>query len=157
MIFIGDEGQLPPVGAAFSPALNIEYLQNHYPKLSLSGAQMTEVLRQSYDSDILLNATALRSAPENSFPRFEIHSKNDLIRLPGNELEDTIDSAYSNYGSTETIVITRSNKRANLFNQQIRARILWYEEKVVANDLLMVVRNNYFWLNDKSKTGFCIF
>ncbi len=154
MIFIGDEGQLPPVGGEFSPALNSEHLQNHYPKLTISGEQLTEVLRQSFDSDILLNATALRSAPENSFPRFEIHKKNDLIRLPGDELEDTLDSCFSNYGATETIVVTRSNKRANLFNQQIRSRIFWYDEKVVANDLLMVVRNNYFWLDDKSKTGF---
>jgi exodeoxyribonuclease-5 len=154
LILIGDEGQLPPVGAAFSPALNVEHLQNNYPKLSINAEQLTEVLRQSFDSDILLNATALRSAPENSFPHFEIHKKNDLIRLPGEELEDTLDSAFSNYGATETIFITRSNKRANLFNQQIRARIFWYEEKVVANDLLMVVRNNYFWLDDKSKTGF---
>lgn len=154
MILIGDEGQLPPVGAEFSPALNQEHLANHYPQLSISSAQLTDVLRQSFDSDILLNATALRSAPENSFPQFEIHRKNDLIRLPGDELEDTLDSAFNNFGVTETIVITRSNKRANLFNQQIRARIFWYDEKVVSNDLLMVVRNNYFWLDDKSKTGF---
>lgn len=154
MILIGDEGQLPPVGADFSPALNAAYLSSHYPQLVISTAQLTDVLRQSFDSDILLNATALRSAPENSFPRFEMHNKNDLIRLPGDELEDTLDSAFSNYGVSETIVITRSNKRANLFNQQIRARIFWYDEKIVSNDLLMVVRNNYFWLGDKSKTGF---
>lgn len=154
MILIGDEGQLPPVGAEFSPALNQEHMQNHFPRLSISSAQLTKVLRQSYDSDILLNATALRSAPEKSYPRFDLHRKNDLIRLPGHELEDTLDSAINNFGITETIVITRSNKRANQFNQQIRARIFWYDEKIVANDLLMVVRNNYFWLDDKSKTGF---
>ena len=154
LILIGDEGQLPPVGSDFSPALNVDYLSNHYPQLLINSAQLTTVLRQSLDSDILLNATALRSAPENSFPRFELHQKNDLIRLPGEELEDTLDSAFSNYGVTDTIFITRSNKRANLFNNQIRSRIFWYDEKVVTNDLLMVVRNNYFWLDDKSKTGF---
>jgi exodeoxyribonuclease-5 len=154
LVLIGDEGQLPPVGSAFSPALNVDYLSNHFPQLLINSAQLTTVLRQSLDSDILLNATALRSAPENSFPRFELHQKNDLIRLPGEELEDTLDSAFSNYGVTDTIFITRSNKRANLFNNQIRSRIFWYDEKVVSNDLLMVVRNNYFWLDDKSKTGF---
>jgi exodeoxyribonuclease-5 len=154
LVLIGDEGQLPPVGSAFSPALNVDYLSNHFPQLIINSAQLTTVLRQSLDSDILLNATALRSAPENSFPRFELHKKNDLIRLPGEELEDTLDSAFSNYGIKDTIFITRSNKRANLFNNQIRSRIFWFDEKIVSNDLLMVVRNNYFWLDDKSKTGF---
>src|SRR5690554_5843871 len=143
LILIGDEGQLPPVGADFSPALNFEYMSNHYPQLDISEHQLTEVLRQAVDSDILKNATALRSASENAYPSFDLSGKNDLIRLEGGDLEDELDSAINNYGVTETLVITRSNKRANLFNQQMRARIFWFDEKIVANDLLMVVRNNY--------------
>ena len=154
LILIGDEGQLPPVGTDFSPALNLEYMQNHYFQLHIEEFQLSNVLRQAKDSDILKNATDLRSATDNKYPRFNLGGNNDLIRLEGTELEDVLDSSFSNYGETETLVITRSNKRANLFNQQIRARIFWYEEKIEANDLLMVVRNNYFWLGEQSKIGF---
>lgn len=154
LILIGDEGQLPPVGSDFSPALNLEYMANNYSQLEISGYQLSEVLRQAEGSDILKNATALRSAPENSYPSFDLSGKNDLVRLEGGDLEDLLDSSISNYGVTETLIITRSNKRANLFNQQIRSRIFWFDEKLVANDLLMVVRNNYFWLGDDSKLGF---
>lgn len=154
LILIGDEGQLPPVGSDFSPALNIDYMSRHYSQLDISSYQLSEVLRQAKDSDILKNATALRSAQESTYPSFDVSGRNDLIRLDGGELEDELDSAISNYSVEDTLVITRSNKRANLFNQQIRSRIFWYDEKVVANDLLMVVRNNYYWLGDNSKYGF---
>ncbi|HLV43130.1 MAG TPA: ATP-binding domain-containing protein [Brumimicrobium sp.] len=154
LILIGDEGQLPPVGSDFSPALNLEYMSNHYSQLTIEGYQLSNVLRQAKDSDILKNATDLRTATEKIYPSFDLSGKNDLIRLEGGDLEDELDSAFSNFGITETLVITRSNKRANLFNQQIRSRIFWFDEKIVANDLLMVVRNNYFWLGDNSKLGF---
>lgn len=154
MILIGDEGQLPPVGSDFSPALNLDYLQNYYPRLQIEDFRLTTVLRQATDSDILANATYLRSATESAYPQFTLRKKNDLIRLNGEDLEDTLDSAFSNYGREETLFITRSNKRVNLFNQQIRNRIFWYEEEVVGNDLLMVVRNNYFWLGKETKDNF---
>ncbi|MEX2485584.1 MAG: AAA family ATPase [Brumimicrobium sp.] len=154
LIFIGDEAQLPPVGADFSPALNLDYMQNFYSNVFIQHFQLSHVLRQAKNSDILANATALRSAQDNSYPSFFKTKNSDLHRLMGDELEDELDSAFTNFGVTDTIVITRSNKRANLFNQQIRSRIFWYEENVVANDLLMVVRNNYFWLDDKSQAGF---
>src|SRR5690554_4304723 len=154
LILIGDEGQLPPVGSDFSPALNTEYISNHYPQLHIEGYQLSKVLRQAINSDILKNATKLRSASENTYPSFDLSGRNDLIRLEGKDLEDQLDTAFSHFGITETLVITRSNKRANLFNQQIRSRIFWFDEKIVANDLLMVVRNNYFWLGDNSKYGF---
>ena len=154
IIFIGDVAQLPPVGSDFSPALNLEYLQQNYGRLTVLGFQLKNVLRQAEGSDILINATQLRSAPENAFPKFSISSNKDLIRLPGDELQDALDSAFSTNGRDETIIITRSNKRANLYNQQVRSRILWYEEDICGGDLVMVVRNNYFWLDDKSQAGF---
>lgn len=154
IIFIGDVAQLPPVGSDFSPALNQEYLSQHYSRLTILGFQLKNVLRQAEGSDILINATQLRSAPENTFPKFSIGSNKDLIRLPGDELQDALDSAFSKYGRDETIIITRSNKRANLYNQQVRSRILWYEEDICGGDLVMVVRNNYFWLDDTSQAGF---
>lgn len=154
IIFIGDVAQLPPVGSDFSPALNLAYLQQNYGRLTVLGFQLKNVLRQAEGSDILINATQLRTAPENAFPKFSISSNKDLIRLPGDELQDALDSAFATYGRDETIIITRSNKRANLYNQQVRSRILWYEEDICGGDLVMVVRNNYFWLDDKSQAGF---
>ncbi len=154
LIFIGDRGQLPPVGTDFSPALQQSYLENHFPRLHISHFELSEVLRQAYNSAILENATALRSSPEHSFPHIQLRGDSDLKSIDGSELEDILDSSFSNYGDTNTIVITRSNKRANLFNEQVRARIFWYEEQIVANDLLMVVRNNYFWLGEDVSSNF---
>lgn len=154
LIFVGDEGQLPPVGSDFSPALNEEYLKNYYPELIIHSTRLKKVLRQTEDSDILLNATRLRSAPEGSFPEIQLTHKPDLVRINGADLQDELESSYANFGADETIIITRSNKRANQFNQQIRNRILWFEEDLCGGDMLMVVKNNYFWLEDKSEAGF---
>jgi exodeoxyribonuclease-5 len=154
LIFVGDEGQLPPVGSDFSPALNEAYLQNYYPELVIQSTRLAKVLRQAEDSDILLNATRLRSAPEGSFPEIQLTNKPDLVRVNGADLQDELETSYSNFGADETIIITRSNKRANQFNQQIRNRILWFEEDLCGGDMLMVVKNNYFWLEDKSEAGF---
>ena len=109
LIFIGDEAQLPPVGADFSPALNLDYMNNFYPNLLINHFQLSNVLRQATNSDILSNATALRSAPDNTYPSFFKTKNSDLIRLTGEDLEDELDSAFSNYGATDTIVITKSN------------------------------------------------
>lgn len=154
LIFVGDEGQLPPVGSDFSPALNLNYLQHEYSELNLSEFRLTKVLRQSEDSDILLNATLLRSAAEKSYPSIQLTGKTDLVAILGDDLQDALEASYSNFGSEETIVITRSNKRANLYNQQIRNRILWFEEDLCGGDVLMVVKNNYFWLGEESEAGF---
>ncbi|MDD2982833.1 MAG: AAA family ATPase [Crocinitomicaceae bacterium] len=154
LIFVGDEGQLPPVGSDFSPALNLKYLEREYSELNLTEFRLTKVLRQSEDSDILLNATLLRSAAEKSYPSIQLTGKPDLVSILGNDLQDALESSYSNFGSEETIVITRSNKRANQYNQQIRNRILWFEEDLCGGDVLMVVKNNYFWLGEESAAGF---
>lgn len=154
LIFIGDRAQLPPVGSDTSPALDKNYLNNYFSQLTIWDIELRNVLRQAEDSAILANATALRSAPENSYPKFSLPKNTDLFRIIGDELQDALESAYADYGKEETIVITRSNKRANLFNQEIRGRILWMEDHINQGDQLMVVRNNYFWLDDKSQAGF---
>jgi exodeoxyribonuclease-5 len=153
LIFLGDRGQLPPVGSLESPALEANYLKNAYPKLDICSVQLTEVVRQEKESGILFNATGLRSTEFPDVFDFDF-SFPDFHFVEGDELQELIDSTFSNYGAEECIVITRSNKRANLYNGHIRSRILWYEDILCQNDCLMVVKNNYFWLNDESKAGF---
>lgn len=154
LILIGDEGQLPPVGSDFSPALNDEYMSNHFPSLNVQSFRLKEVLRQSEDSEVLRNATLLRNTNWVDYPKFDLKKGGDLIRINGLELQDALESSYSNFGTEETILITRSNKNANEYNRQIRGRILWYEEQLCSGDILMVVKNNYFWLGDDTKIGF---
>jgi len=154
LILLGDEGQLPPVGSDFSPALSADYLRQHFPKCTLTEARLTQVVRQTEGSSILLNATKLRSAEEHEFPRFELEEKGDLIRLPGDETQERIEASFSQVGVEETIIITRSNKRANAFNQHIRSVVFDFEEDLCSGDLLMAVKNNYFWLSDDSSIGF---
>ena len=153
LVFLGDEGQLPPVGSSESPALNSEYLKKAFPSLKIREFRLTEVLRQDQQSGILWNATPLRSLVFPEKMTFNT-SFSDFIRLSGEDLQDELETCYSRFGSEETIVITRSNKRANLYNQHIRGRILWFEELLCQNDRLMVVKNNYYWLDDQSKAGF---
>ncbi len=153
LILLGDVGQLPPVGATFSPALNQEYLENYFPRLKIYAAKLSEVLRQQEDSDILVNATGLRKK-KNKLPRLKLQKGGDVELVNGGELQDALESSFSNYGTEETIVITRSNKRCNEYNRQIRARVFWYEEQLCNGDLLMVVKNNYHWLKDEPEMGF---
>ncbi len=154
LILIGDDGQLPPVGSDFSPALNLEYMKNHYSNLNISHYKLTSVIRQSNDSEILRNATLLRNTEWGSYPKFELVRNSDLKRINGLELQEELEKSYSEDGMSETMIVTRSNKQANLYNQHIRGRILWYEEQLCSGDQLMVVKNNYYWLEDDSKMGF---
>lgn len=154
LILLGDEGQLPPVGSDYSPAMSLEYMQNHFPSILFETFKLSEVLRQANDSEVLRNATLLRNTKWESYPKFSIKKQSDLIRITGDELQDYLESSMNQLGVDDTILITRSNKRANAFNQQIRGRILWYEEELCAGDCLMVVKNNYFWQDDESKMGF---
>lgn len=154
LILLGDEGQLPPVGCDYSPALDKNYLKHNYIALNITAFSLTQVLRQADESGILFNATKLRSLEDDEEPVFVTKGFTDFIRLPGDEFQDSLESSYSNYGVEDTIIITRSNKRANAYNNQIRARLLWYEEALCAGDCLMVVKNNYYWLDDESKMGF---
>lgn len=153
LLLMGDTAQLPPVGEEESPALSPEALQGY--GLEIVKAQLTQVVRQGEQSGILWNATRLRRliAGNNchTLPKIRLAGFSDIRLLPGNELTDTLESCYDRDGLDETIVICRSNKRANLYNKGIRAQILWREDELNTGDLLMVAKNNYHWA-EKQKT-----
>jgi len=159
MLFLGDSCQLPPVGLVQSPALDIELLSQSY-YLDLQSFILSDVVRQSLESGILSVATAIRAkinSPKYSelLPLFgKLNAFADVISITGVDMPDAMQQAFHEYGRENCVVITRSNKRANLFNQAIRERILFHENEVAAGDHLMVVRNNYFWLPEESKAGF---
>ena len=156
ILFLGDTAQLPPVGASESPALNPTYLQDHFG-LKVFSAELKEVLRQEKKSGILENATALREqllAENISKPSMQVKNFKDFFYITGEKLVDGINYAYDHFGMDETLIICRSNKNANLYNQQIRARILFREEFISSGDFLMVVKNNYHWLPESSDGEF---
>jgi exodeoxyribonuclease-5 len=156
LILVGDTAQLPPVGMDLSPALDEDFLFTSY-HLNLEFNELTEVVRQAEDAEILTNATYLRNkiALNNTkLPLFNSVNQSDVKTISGLELEDELSDAYGKFGDENVMVITRSNKRANLFNLQIRARIRWLEDELSAGDFLMIVKNNYFWLDDSAKAGF---
>ena len=154
LILVGDTAQLPPVGSNDSPALNIDFLKASY-HLNIKQVELKQVARQQDASGILLNATHLRECIlnfEGAFPKLNLFP--DVVRLSGDELEDALNNAYSKYGFNEVLIVTKSNKRANLFNQAIRNRIRYMDDDLCGGDLMMVVKNNYFWLDEKSDAGF---
>lgn len=156
LILIGDTAQLPPVGLSVSPALEPEFLKNTY-RLKTRVIELKEVMRQASWSGILANATFLRiKLADQSFkpPFLNLHGDDDIRRLDGSMLEDELNDAFGRGGGSEAIVITSSNKRANIYNQEIRRRVLYREEEISAGDMLMVVKNNYFWLPAESPAGF---
>ena len=155
VVFVGDIGQLPPVGSEESPALNTAYFQYHYPKLQTEDFQLVDVVRQQKESGILHNATLIRNAQQNgTFPKIELKKYKDVVEVEGNELLAEIESCYDHFGSDEVMIVTRSNKRATLYNQNIRNRILYMEDELCGGDLLMVVKNNYYWIDPLSAAGF---
>lgn len=151
LIFVGDKGQLPPVGMSKSPALDATFLKENY-SFDIIQSELKDVVRQESESGILEISLQLREFQEDIM--LLNHNKTDAIALSGLDLQDALESSISNYGQDNVMVVTRSNKRANLFNQQIRTRILWQEDDVNAGDVLMVVSNNYYWLDVKSEAGF---
>ncbi|EMY3483974.1 AAA family ATPase [Flavobacterium psychrophilum] len=157
MILLGDTAQLPPVQLDISPALDTDTLSLHYNK-DVYSIEFDEVMRQEENSGILYNATELRELLKdvffNSF-KFNLKGFKDIIRLSdGYDIQDAINTAYSNYSIEDTAFIVRSNKRANQYNQQIRTKILDKESELSTGDFLMVVKNNYFWLKDSDQAGF---
>lgn len=146
MILLGDTAQLPPVGCSKSPAMNVEVLKSY--GLRVTRAVMTEVVRQDNDSGILYNATWLRKAMRlnpRPWPRLFINRFADVVSVQGEELEDELSRCYSDSGITETLLVTRSNKRAVSFNLGIRSRILYREEELCRDELLLIAKNNYLW------------
>ncbi|MBT2161652.1 MULTISPECIES: ATP-dependent DNA helicase [Zobellia] len=157
LILIGDTAQLPPVHLNISPALDPDKLALNYDK-EVVRLELDEVVRQAEDSGILVNATLLREQLQSNFTdEFKFHLSNfkDIVRLvDGYEIQEAIDTSYSENGKEETAFIVRSNKRANLYNENIRSRILFLENEIAVGDFMMVVKNNYFWLSPNSEAGF---
>lgn len=156
LLILGDIAQLPPVGQISSPALNPEVMKGY--GLDVNYFCLTEVARQSRDSGILYNATLLREVMAQGepydLPNLHIAGFRDIRRVSGSELIEELSNAYSRSGTDGTIVITRSNKRANQFNMGIRNQILWREEEIGGGDLLLVAKNNYHWCKDFKEVDF---
>ncbi len=156
LILIGDTAQLPPVGTDVSPALNKEYLNASY-HMEFTECELTEVVRQAKESGILSNATLLRdmiNEEDYNLPFFDTDGFVDIQRISGAELEESLNDSYSRGGRENIVIICRSNKRANIYNQEIRKRILFQENEISTGDYMMVLKNNYFWLPEESETGF---
>src|SRR6056300_752087 len=157
LMFVGDVAQLPPVKLNISPALDPSVLEIDYQK-DVILSELSEVVRQTKQSGILVNATQIRSQLEQELYgdfRFQIDGYSDIVRLiEGNEIQEAIEDAYREVGKEETAFIVRSNKRANLYNESIRSRILYLEHDLAVGDYMMVVKNNYFWLPTTSTVGF---
>ena len=147
LIIMGDTAQLPPVGDEESPALQESWLSGY--GLNVVSHTLTEVVRQAESSGILWNATQLRKLMDTEsifdLPKIRFKGFPDVCNISGNELINTLEQCYYRDGENETIVVTRSNKRAKIYNNGIRAQILWREELLEGNDMLMIAKNNYYW------------
>lgn len=160
-VFVGDTAQLPPVGSIDSPALNREYMMGNFA-LEVKAVELQEVVRQEKESGILANATMLRklineeqeNADSVELPQFITKNYKDIFRMTGVKLVEGLEYAYHKFGIENSLVVCRSNKSANVYNQQIRARLLYREEELTGGDQIMVVRNNYFWLPDNESAAF---
>ena len=153
LLLLGDTAQLPPVGEELSPALSSTYLRSMF--LNVSAVELTQVMRQLDGSGILQNATMLRRIIAGgggaSLPQIKLKGFADICRVQGEELIEAIESAYNSVGIDETIILCRSNKRANIYNEGIRRRILYREEELNRGDVLMIVKNNYYWRDELGK------
>ena len=155
MLLIGDRAQLPPVGEAESPALLAAVLRGY--GMRVFEADLNEVLRQSQESGILYNATVIRQMITHDaltqLPKISVSGFSDVQVVPGDELIESLATSYSRAGLDDTIVITRSNKRANIYNQGIRSSVLDREEQLCRGDQLMIVKNNYYWPGANSQVS----
>lgn len=156
LILMGDTAQLPPVGEYESPALQVDEIRGY--GLNVRCHTLTQVVRQAESSGILWNATMLRKkiSDEDIFdlPKIRLQGFSDIKNVPGNELIETISNCYNQYGTDETMVVCRSNKRANIYNNGIRNQILGREEELSSGDLVMIAKNNYYWTaQDKDEAG----
>ena len=153
LLLIGDKAQLPPVGEEESPALSAAMLQGY--GLSVYECDLNEVVRQSQQSGILFNATRIRQMITHDditqLPKIRFSGFSDIREMPGAELIEALGDSYHHVGLDDTIVVTRSNKRANIFNQGIRNMVLDREEELESGDMLMIVKNNYYWMEEERK------
>lgn len=156
LMLVGDTAQLPPVGEEQSPALSVPVLQGY--GLEVTECLLTQVVRQAADSGILYNATLLRHSIMKDacfgLPSVRIGKFPDVKVIQGGDLIEAISDSYDKVGMDETIIICRSNKRANLYNRGIRNTILYREDELNAGDVLMVAKNNYFWGADCKELDF---
>lgn len=159
LLFVGDTAQLPPVGSVDSPALNEKYLRDHF-HLHVTSVELKEVVRQEKKSGILANATMLRKlinqydANKKVLPKFITKNYKDIFSMTGLKMVEGLEYAYGKFGIENSLVVCRSNKSANVYNNQIRARLLYRDEELSGGDQIMVVRNNYFWLPENQETAF---
>ena len=155
LILVGDVAQLPPVGSIVSPALDENVLRS--TGFALQMFELRQVIRQSEGSGILMNATAVRQQVNDgdlSVPELVLHGYSDIVRLGGAELIDTLSEAYGSCGTDGAIVVVNSNNLANRYNQGIRNRVFFREEEISTGDIIMVVKNNYYWLKEEESTSF---
>ena len=158
LLLIGDTAQLPPVESQESPALDCEYLKAQFP-ITAATFELTEVKRQALESGILYNATDIRqllsqNLYEYSLPIFHLEGFNDIQKIEPETFEELLHNAFANTSDNEAVVICKSNKRANMFNQAIRGRILNIEGEIATGDKLMVVKNNYYWTEGNEAMSF---
>jgi len=156
LLFIGDDAQLPPVQSDESPALNLDFLTANFD-VTINTCQLTDVVRQACDSGILHNATLLRNvlfSHQFQLPLFSLSTFKDIQRIGSQELEDELNRLYAFYDTEDIVMVTRSNKRAYIFNNEIRNRIFYRENKLATGDFLMAVKNNYYWVDELSEVGF---
>ena len=159
LLLIGDSAQLPPVGLDISPAMDFDILRNSF-NLTIATYEMKDVMRQALDSGILHNATRLRDLMSTrqrdnkttslcQLPLLEINNFTDIERIDPMSFEELLWQSFGDKKSdNEAVVVCRSNKRANMFNQAIRSRVLQEEGELSAGEKLMVVKNNYFWVKE---------
>lgn len=155
LLLIGDKAQLPPAGEEESPALHAAMLEGY--GLKVYECDLNEVLRQSEESGILYNATMIRQMITHDditqLPKIHFAGYSDIKPMPGAELIEALADSYHHVGLDDTIVVTRSNKRANIFNQGIRNMVLDREEELSQGDILMIVKNNYYWMEEERKSN----
>ena len=158
LLLIGETAQLPPVGSTQSPALDCEYLKSEFP-ITAATYELTEVKRQALESGILYNATDVRqllnqNLYEYTLPLFHLQGFDDIQKIEPETFEEMLHNAFAKMSDNEAVIICKSNKRANLFNQAIRGRILNIEGEIATGDKLMVVKNNYYWTEGNPDINF---
>lgn len=146
LLLLGDDAQLPPVGTSESMALEPNFLAGY--GLNVSSYSLIQVVRQALDSGILRNATKLRNQLKSTDYTVQIEQDNDIREIHGTDVQEVLEKSYREVGDEDTIILTRSNKRTNLYNQGVRARVFWKEDRISNGDRLMVSKNNYYWTKE---------